>query len=85
MLEKYELFVERSTGEQIKRLRGKRRKAFFDFFDLLSTDPFINGGIHFEDHKGRLLQKVTVLGLVITFHVDHALREIKILTVRLID
>ena len=81
MREKYELFVERSAGEQIKRLRGKRRRAVFDFLDLLVADPFIDDGISFEDYKGRLLQKITVAGLVITFYADHALKEIKILTV----
>ena len=81
MREKYELFVERSTGKQIKRLRGKRRRAVFDFLDLLVADPFIDDGISFEDHKGRLLQKITMAGLVITFYADHALKEIKILTV----
>ena len=85
MREKYELFVERSAGGQIKRLRGKRRRAVFDLLDLLVADPFIDDRISFEDHKGRLLQKITVAGLVITFHADHALKEIKILTVRLID
>lgn len=85
MREKYELFVERSAREQIKHLRGKRRKAVFDFLDSLVADPFIDDGIRFEDHKSRLVQKITVVGLVITFHVDHPLKEIKVLTVRLID
>lgn len=85
MPERYELFLERAAADLVKRLRDKRRRTVFDFLDLLVRDPFIDGGIRFEDRKGRLLQKVTVAGLVMTFHVDYALKEIKILTVQSVD
>jgi len=85
MPESYELFLERSAADFVKRLRGTRRKAVFGFLDRLAGDPFVDGGIRFEDRKGRLLYELTVSGLVMTVHVDHALKEIKVLVVRSID
>ena len=79
MLDKYDLLVEQEAGEKLKRLRGNRRRAVFDFIEMLGRDPFIDGGIQFEDRKGRRLQKVSISGVVIAFHVDHAVKEVKIM------
>ncbi|MCH2156379.1 MAG: hypothetical protein MK080_10295 [Opitutales bacterium] len=76
----HDLFVEKRAGERLKSLRGERRRAVFGFIDALANNPFIEGEIQFEDRKGRLLQKLTVSGFVITFHVDHAITEVKIMT-----
>lgn len=80
----YELLLERSVAESLRQLRGARRKVIFEFLELLARDPFIEGGITFEDLRGRLLQKVSIGGVIIAFHADHAVREVKILTLEVV-
>ena len=75
----YELFLEHSVVEKAKRIRGKTRKRIQDFINSLAEDPFRSSSIEFEDRKGRTVVKSTVLNYSLTYSIDHAMKEIKVL------
>jgi len=79
MSERYDLLIEHGVTEQIKRLRGKRRKAVMDFILSLQDDPFIKAKDAFDDRKGRYIEIHRLLGWQITCHIDHPVKEVKIL------
>ncbi len=75
----YELFLEHSVVEEAKRIRGKARNRILEFVNSLVEDPFRSSAIEFVDRKGRAVVKSTVLNYSLTYSIDHAMKEIKVL------
>jgi mRNA-degrading endonuclease RelE of RelBE toxin-antitoxin system len=79
MIEPYDLLIEAEVTEQVKRLRGRPRQAVKGFILSLAENPFDRSQSSFPDHKGRVVETVTLYRYTLRFHVDHALREVKVL------
>jgi len=81
MIEPYELFLTKRAVDQLKGLRGQRRRAAWDLIDDIAGSPSRNTSISFEDRKGRIIEKESERGIIVTFHVDHAIREVKVMNI----
>ena len=79
MAEPYDLLIEDVVVEQVKGLRGRPRKEIRSFILSLQENPFERSQSTFEDRKGRLVETATLFRYKLCFHVDHALREVKVL------
>jgi len=75
----YDLFFEKEVFLELERLARGRRHQAVALFDRISENPFFDIDLAFTDDKGRTVYKTLAGCLLVTFSVDHAVREVKIL------
>jgi hypothetical protein len=79
----YSVFVESHIAETFSLLKLKQRNQILRLFRKLRTNPFMEGDYVERDDIGRLIQVVIVGQHAVVFWADHAVKEVKIIDLRL--
>ena len=80
----YRWSASQQVVEQLLHLRGKRpRQKLIDFLDRLAADPEGLCEEQFTDEEGTAFQLVAFERWLITYHVDHAAKQVNLLALEL--
>ena len=80
----YRWAASQQVVEQLLTVRGGReRQKLTDFFDRLTADPEAMSEGQFSDEEGNLFHVATFDRWLITYHVDHATRQVNVLGLEL--
>ena len=74
----YDLFLNRTTSSELLTLSKKERRKIVGLLDRLASNPFFDVDHTFTDQKGRLVYKSIMEDFLVTFSIDHAIKEVKI-------
>ena len=74
----YELFLESSVHSELINLPKRKRRVIVAILDRLAFNPFFEVDHSFTDEKGRSVYQSIIDDILVTFSVDHAIREVKI-------
>lgn len=75
----YTVFIHETVMSQLLAMRGARRQRLLRFFESLAENPFQRGDFSVNDAQERKAE-VTIVGMfLVTYHADHAVREVQIL------
>jgi mRNA-degrading endonuclease RelE of RelBE toxin-antitoxin system len=81
MIEPYEVFLRSEAIHSLRSIPVSTRKRISTFIDTLSGNPAVLGDYQMTDHTGRIIE-IKILGsYAITFWIDHAAREIKVIDI----
>ena len=70
--------------EQLLQVRGTRqRQKLTDFFDRLTGDPEGMSEGQFSDEEGNVYHLVVFERWLITYHIDHAAKQVNVLALEL--
>ena len=79
MNDSYEIFIKRSVHENLKKLKGSKKRAIEKFIDYLFDNPFEAGDFSESDEIGRQIYCKIIKDYAITYYPDHAVKEIKVI------
>ena len=74
----YDLFLDSAVSVELLNLPRKERRKTVGLLDRLASNPFFDVDHTFTDQKGRLVYKSIIEDFLITFSIDHAIKEVKI-------
>jgi hypothetical protein len=77
----YSLYLRREAIDSLRLIRPKVRQGIAGFIDSLAADPFTRGDFQEKDETGRDLEIKIIGNYAITFWVDHAVQEVKIVDI----
>lgn len=81
----YEVFLRKEAVEALRSLPRSQKTRLGEFIDSLSQDPFQTGDYEEQDDTQRSVASKVIGQYAITFWVDHAVEEIKIIDIRRAD
>ncbi len=81
----YELVLRRAVALKANSLNRPQRRRFEAFLDSLATSPSQQGDFQDADETGRTNEVKVVYDLLVTYWVDHAVREIRVLDLELLE
>ena len=81
----YDLFLRAEAIQALKTTKGLQRKQIFDFIDQLGMNPNITGDYPEVDDTERLIEIKIIGQFAMSFWIDHAAKEIKIVDIRRAD
>ncbi len=74
----YNVILHPQAWGTLSSISGARRRQLLAVLEQLATDPFRSGALQQRDQAGRI-NEVALLGdWLVTFWVDHAAREIRV-------
>jgi len=79
----YSVYVQSAVAESLLSLKSKEQDKLLRHFRRLRTNPFTEGDYVERDEIGRLLQVLVVGRHAIVFWSDHAVKEVKIIDLKL--
>ena len=79
MIENYEFLIEQCVTAQVAQIRGRPKTAIRNYILSLQSDPIGRSQDGYTDRKGRAVEITTLYGWEITYHVDHPVKEVKVL------
>ena len=79
MSESYDIFLKRPVHENLKKLKGSKKRAIEKFIDYLSDNPFEEGDFSEFDDSGRQVYCKVIKDHAITYYPDHAAKELKVI------
>ena len=80
----YALFVSKEAMQLLVQTAGIRRRSFLSFLDRLADDPFQAGEFQIQDIHSRPCEVKHVGRWLVTYHADHAVREVQVLDLQLL-
>jgi mRNA-degrading endonuclease RelE of RelBE toxin-antitoxin system len=81
MIEPYEVFLRSEAVQSMRSIPNTARRRISALIDSLSADPALNGDYQISDRTGRSIEIKILQSYAITFWVDHAAREIKVIDI----
>jgi len=75
----YTVFIHETVMGQLLALRGPRRQRLLRFFEALADNPFQRGEFSVQDVHDREAEVKLVGAFLVTYHADHAVREVQVL------
>lgn len=79
----YSVFVESHIAESLPQLKLKERSQILKLLKKLRSNPFLEGDYVERDNIGRPVQVVILANHALWFWADHAVKEVKIIDLRL--
>lgn len=79
----YSVYVEAHIAESIAQIRLRERSQIIRLLRKLRINPFIEGDYVERDSVGRLTQVIIIGSHAVVFWVDHAVKEVKVIDLRL--
>lgn len=80
----YSAELSAEVGRFISSLPKRQRNSVFDLLDKIAASPHGISDYQCYDGKGRLLETVSVDRYLITFWLDHAVKELRVVEVEII-
>lgn len=81
----YGYALDRASCEALNTLPKRSRDRLLDFFRRLASSPFSQGDYHETDQRGFPLEvKLVDDRFLITWRADHAMKEIRILSLEVL-
>lgn len=81
----YELVMRRAVAQAATGLNRSQRHRFEAFLDSLAKSPHQKGDFIDTDDRGRPYDVKLVDDLIVTYWVDHAAKEVRIVDLELVD
>lgn len=85
MTEDFEVVLRRAAAQDAGRLTRRQRHAIEAFLDHLARFPATAGDFREPDDLGRAHEGKLVEGAVVTWWVDHAAREVRVVEIEAVD
>ncbi len=79
MSDSYTVYLKRSVHEDLRELRGSRKRAIEKYIDYLSDNPFDEGDFTESDRNGRDVHCKVIRDFALSFYPDHAVKELKVI------
>ncbi len=80
----YAVFVSREAMQLLVQTSGIRRRSLLNFLERLADNPFQAGEFQVQDIHDRSCEVKHVGRWLVTYHADHAVREVQVLDLQLL-
>lgn len=77
----YDYALHRSGLDSFQALTLSEQRVLIGAFERIAASPFLRGDFSYRDAEGRANQVLDLGGVVVTYWVDHAAKEVRILAV----
>jgi len=75
---RYSLSIRYEVHTQLNKITGITKKKIVHWFELLQDNPFLDSDFTEDEEDGSLLAVKVIGRYAIFYHLDHAVKEIKV-------